>query len=139
MFHKNQRIGVGLVLVGGWIYAVGGFCGFLPIQPDEPHEYTVLTVAGGNGIGHQDGPGTEATFFRNEAIAVAPDGSIYVGDTENRLLRRVSPDGRVTTVAGQPRVREVIDGRGSEAAFGELVGWRWRRMARCMWPAERPM
>ena len=100
----------------------GVYAGSIPIEPKIVNEYTVFTVAGGNGIGHRDGPGSQATFFRDEALAAAPDGSIYVGDTENRLLRRVAPDGTVTTVAGQPGVREVIDGRGSKAAFGGACG-----------------
>ena len=58
----------------------------------------VSTVAGGNGDGDRDGPGDEAQFSRPGAVAVDPAGVIYVADTENGLIRRVAPDGAVTTV-----------------------------------------
>ena len=61
-------------------------------------EGRVSTVAGGNGEGNRDGPGDEAQFSRPKAVAVDPTGVIYVADTENGLIRRVAPDGSVTTV-----------------------------------------
>jgi YD repeat-containing protein len=35
-----------------------------------------------------------------DSVVVAPDGSLYIGSTEQRRIRRVGPDGRITTVAG---------------------------------------
>ena len=58
----------------------------------------VSTVAGGNGEGDRDGPGDEAQFSRPAAVAVDAAGVIYVADTENGLVRRIAPDGAVTTV-----------------------------------------
>ena len=58
----------------------------------------VSTVAGGNGDGDRDGPGDEAQFSRPGAVVVDPDGVIYVADSGNGLVRRVAPDGAVTTV-----------------------------------------
>jgi glucose/arabinose dehydrogenase len=58
-----------------------------------------LRVAGGT-RGFADGVGSEARFDTPSHIAVAPDGAILVADTGNHAIRRVAPDGRVTTVAG---------------------------------------
>ncbi|MCL6645568.1 MAG: hypothetical protein K6U88_11425 [Dehalococcoidia bacterium] len=60
----------------------------------------LTTVAGGNGPGLRDGPAREAQFNGPNGIAIGPDGSIYVADSVNHSIRRVTPDGRVETVAG---------------------------------------
>lgn len=50
------------------------------------------------------GPGRDATWNGPKGIAYAPDGSLYIADTENHVIRRVSlRDGLVTTVAGAGR------------------------------------
>lgn len=58
----------------------------------------VSTLAGGNGLGLHDGPAHEAQFSSPEAVAVAADGTIYIADTDNGLIRRLTPDGAVETV-----------------------------------------
>ncbi|MYD65012.1 MAG: hypothetical protein F4X26_03295 [Chloroflexi bacterium] len=70
---------------------------------------TVTTIAGGNGRGVRDGPADTAQFADPEDVAVAPDGSIYVVDSRGHRLRKVAPDGTVTTVVGSGP----IDGRGA--------------------------
>jgi gliding motility-associated-like protein len=61
----------------------------------------VTTLAGTGVIGGTDGPGSSATF--NEPWAVACDtlGNIYVADTRNYKIRKITPSGIVVTVAGQ--------------------------------------
>ncbi len=54
-------------------------------------------VAGFSGDG---GPATQAQFSTPGDLGVAPDGSIYISDGGNRRIRRVAPDGIVTTIAG---------------------------------------
>lgn len=111
--HRDSVWWEALVLLG-----CGGLCVTAAQVLEAPPMMTVRTVAGTGLVGWADGPAREASFFRMEGLAVAPDGTVYVADTENRLLRRISPDGQeVTTLAGQLGVRETIDGRGSEAAF----------------------
>jgi streptogramin lyase len=60
------------------------------------------TVAGsGNGGWRGDGlPATKARLDAPHGVAVAPDGSIYIADSGNHRIHRVSPDGVLTTVAG---------------------------------------
>ena len=64
------------------------------VSPDG----TVTTLAGANGAGFRDGPGDEAQFKWPRGIAVHADGSLYVADYGNDRIRKVSPDGSVTTV-----------------------------------------
>jgi DNA-binding beta-propeller fold protein YncE len=60
----------------------------------------VGTLAGIGIRGYADGPPTLAQFNEPLGIAVTQTGDIFVADTNNFRIRRVSPDGTVTTVAG---------------------------------------
>lgn len=91
------------------------------IAPDG----TVTTIAGSNGNGFRDGPADVAQFHGLTDIAVAPDGTIYVADRLNRRIRRVAPDGMVTTVAGSGPSGYVDDaprrdGPADEAVIGSI-------------------
>ncbi len=59
-------------------------------------------IAGGNGQGFEGdgGAALKARFKFASGIAVAPDGTLYVADQGNHRIRRVTPDGIITTVAG---------------------------------------
>ncbi|MFY0575511.1 hypothetical protein ACN28S_15110 [Cystobacter fuscus] len=46
------------------------------------------------------GPATQALFSGIRAVAAGPDGSLYLADANNHRIRRVGPDGIVSTVAG---------------------------------------
>jgi sugar lactone lactonase YvrE len=62
----------------------------------------VTTLAGNAGVtGSADGQGAAASFNHPQGIAVDGTGNVYVADTENNLIRRISPVGVVTTIAGQ--------------------------------------
>ena len=81
----------------------------------------VTTVAGGTGAGLVDGPAESARFDSPRDVAVAADGTIYVADFGNHRIRRISPDGMVTTVAGSDRAGaarwEIRDGPAEQALF----------------------
>ena len=62
----------------------------------------MTTLAGNAGVtGSADGQGAAASFNRPQGIAVDGAGNVYVADTDNDLIRRISPAGLVTTIAGQ--------------------------------------
>jgi hypothetical protein len=69
----------------------------------NPRAKTLTRIAGtgAKGYGGDGGPARDATWNGPKGIAYAPDGSLYVSDTENHVIRRVSlRDGTVSTVAG---------------------------------------
>jgi len=61
----------------------------------------VTTLAGSGIAGSTDGKGDTASFFFPAAVAVDKQGFVYVADTHNNLIRKISPDGFVTTLAGR--------------------------------------
>lgn len=83
----------------------------------------VSTLAGDGMAGYQDGKGAGARFNGPlaVAVAVAPDGAVYVADTYNDRIRRIAPDGSVTTVAGAG-VPGMADGAAAVARFDTPAG-----------------
>ena len=79
----------------------------------------VTTVAGKVGVqATQDGTGTNASFHTPLALCVNPkNGDIYVSDTGSYTIRKVTPEGVVTTVAGQVGVLGSANGIGTQATF----------------------
>ncbi len=69
-----------------------------------------------------DGTGPNARFGNPEGVAVAPDGTLYVGDKMNSVIRKITPQGVVTTWAGYPRIFGAADGTGTAARFNAPVG-----------------
>ncbi len=61
---------------------------------------TVTTIAGGNGEGSRDGPAETAQFEGPTDVAIDPEGAIYVADCWADRVRKITPDGMVTTVTG---------------------------------------
>lgn len=78
----------------------------------------VTTFAGSPGaLGHADGSGSAARFASPDGVAVDADGNVYVADRMNHVLRRISTQGVVTTLAGSPGGFGHADGSGSAARF----------------------
>lgn len=72
--------------------------------------------------GTADGAGSAARFSSPRWMAVNSGGIAYVTDDGGTTLRRIAPDGTVTTLAGQPGVHGLADGTGSAATFNEFSG-----------------
>jgi hypothetical protein len=78
----------------------------------------VTTLAGTAGtIGSADGTGAAASFNAPGGIAVDASGNVYVADTGNDTLRKITPTGVVTTLAGSPGVAGSGNGVGAAAHF----------------------
>ncbi|MDF2714951.1 MAG: repeat protein [Paenibacillus sp.] len=72
----------------------------------------VTTFAGNGVFGSKDGKGKEASFKQPQDVAVAADGTVYVADTLNHTIRKITADGTVTTLnAPSKRVVEVVPGQ----------------------------
>jgi streptogramin lyase len=79
---------------------------------------TVTTLAGLAGNqSNTDGTGSAARFGGPQGIAAAADGTLYVADTNNQTIRKVTPAGVVTTIGGVWGGIGPDDGPGSEARF----------------------
>lgn len=78
----------------------------------------VTTIAGAAGVADStDGSGGTARFNRPEGLAIDAAGNLYVADAGNNLIRKISPTGLVTTLAGSAGVSGSTNGTGSAASF----------------------
>lgn len=79
----------------------------------------------GSGVkGHFDGPKELAEFNNPCQICFDQDGNLYVGDTDNYCVRRISTDGIVSTIAGIPGKSGYLDGDPDEALFNRFWGMK---------------
>lgn len=79
--------------------------------------------AGGPGpAGSADGSGSAAEFNDPTGIAVDILGNVYVADAGNNTIRKITPGGSVSTLAGSPGVSGSADGLGSAARFNTPSG-----------------
>jgi hypothetical protein len=83
----------------------------------------VTTFAGTAGMsGSADGTGGAARFNNPTGVDVDSNGNVYVSDTTNNLIRKISPAGVVTTLAGLVGVSGTSDGQGANALFNRPTG-----------------
>ncbi|MBI3887109.1 MAG: hypothetical protein HY302_15490 [Opitutae bacterium] len=81
----------------------------------------VTTLAGTPGqVGSVDGIGPVARFDDPDGIAVDSSGNVFVADTANLTIRKITPTGTVATLAGSPGQSGSADGVGAAARFAGL-------------------
>jgi D-alanyl-D-alanine dipeptidase len=83
----------------------------------------VTTLAGIAGTsGSADGTGAAASFYQPRAVATDVNGNVYVADRSNHTIRKITPAGVVTTLAGTAGTSGSADGTGAAARFNYPSG-----------------
>lgn len=137
----NQGVVTTLAGSGGWGFADGtgteaqfhrphGLAldnsGVLYVADEYNHRIRKISPAGevttlaGSGRGYADGASTAARFDFPRSVAVHASGTVYVADTDNHRIRKISPSGEVTTFAGS--TEGYADGTGTAAQFHSPYG-----------------
>jgi sugar lactone lactonase YvrE len=81
---------------------------------------SMRTVAGGV-EGFADGPAAQAAFNTPSGLAIDGAGNLYIADTGNNAIRKLAPDGTVSTVAGDGQAG-YRDGAARQARFNGPIG-----------------
>ena len=82
----------------------------------------VVTTLAGSTYGSTNGTGIGAQFAYPYGIAVDSSGKVYVGDSQNNLIRKITAAGVVTTLAGGSRFGGSANGIGGTAQFAYPMG-----------------
>jgi len=81
----------------------------------------VSYLAGNGAAGYTDGNAASAQFYAPQGIAVDASGNVYVADVGNNAIRKITPAGVVSTLAGG-KFSGFVDGTGSDARFSAPTG-----------------
>lgn len=80
----------------------------------------IVTTFAGSSMGSADGNGASAQFAYPSGLAIDKDGNLYVGDSHSLTIRKITPGGSVTTVAGLADHAGTADGPGATARFNSV-------------------
>jgi Putative Ig domain/NHL repeat len=106
--------------INGNIFAAGGTSNTISRVTASG---TVTIIAGSSGqSGYVDGSGNLARFNNPTGVALDSAGNIYVSDTNNQLIRKITPIGTVSTIAGTYGQIGSNDGLGLNARFNYPQG-----------------
>jgi NHL repeat len=82
----------------------------------------VTTLAGSGTPGYVNALGSAAQFNNPSGVAVDASGNVYVADRSNHIIRKITADGLVSTLAGTPGTPGATNGPGIAAQFREPSG-----------------
>jgi sugar lactone lactonase YvrE len=86
------------------------------VVPPVVKTWVVSTFAGSAEAGSNDGTGASAQFDLPQGLTIDDEGNLFVGDTKNKNIRKITTDGKVTTYAGS----SIYEKPGEE--FGNIYG-----------------
>lgn len=81
-----------------------------------------LLAGGGSSNSSPDGTGALATFQSPQQIVADAAGNLFVTDFFNHIVRKITPAGVVTTIAGSPTIAGTTDGTGTLARLTNPIG-----------------
>ena len=81
----------------------------------------VTTLAGNGTSGTANGTGSAASFYRPRGLTYAKDGNLYIADTGNSIIRKVTSTGQVTTFSGDGYYG-LYNGSPTDASYGGPTG-----------------
>jgi hypothetical protein len=110
--------GVSAMADGGFLIADTSNASIRRVWPDG-HISTVAGT-GTSGFTGDGGPASTASLASPQGVAAMADGGFLIADTDNRRVRRVWPDGHISTVAGNGGRGFVFAGDGGPATLAEL-------------------
>jgi sugar lactone lactonase YvrE len=120
----NQPFGVAVDSVGNVYVADTNnhrICKITITQDPEGDVVAISPLAGSGTAGHQDETGAKAQFNQPYGVAVDSANNVYVADCLNNRIRKITPEGVVTTLAGTGE-GDYLDGDGAEAQFNQPYG-----------------
>ncbi len=97
--RKRMRRGLGLVLAAALIPSFSPGAATATVSQNS----IITTIAGRGqtpGFSGDGGQAEDALLKQPRDSEIGPDGSLYIADTNNNRIRRIWPDGTITTVAG---------------------------------------
>ena len=118
-----------LRMILGLLILLAGTSGW-SLLPPAAAQTKISTVAGTGQRGYSGdgGPASRAQINNPYGIAIGADGALYICDTDNHVVRKVSRDGTITTVAGNGKRGYSGDGqKATEASMNEPYELRFDR------------
>ncbi|MES2386633.1 MAG: T9SS type A sorting domain-containing protein [Bacteroidota bacterium] len=114
-FMKPTAMGIGQ---SGDMFVMDGSENNSPLLRKITTTGIVSTLAGGNTLNQAaDGTGPDAGFYYPRGMAVNAEGNIFITDCNGSTIRKITPGGTVSTVAGKAWESSYIDGTASDARF----------------------
>src|SRR4051812_29183244 len=85
-------------------------CGAIHVSHAETYTFTTLAGSSATLINSAEGTGSAAQFNLPRGVAVDTSGNVYVADSLNNTVRKVTAAGVTTTLAGTPGIQGRTDG-----------------------------